>query len=159
MAVLRHLVAAAAVTSALVTPVARPRPRTRRPVIEEPRVDNDELTARVEYDNEPRVEYDNGDAHRYHLRSLHKLSSCQGLQTWALTSVPRRRDVPGSSSAAQPAEEQPASEDASFSSFDGSSFNEARPLLGRGGGSVLAKAAQSEREYSEPLGQGDSLAC
>jgi hypothetical protein len=61
MAVLRHLVAAAAVTSALVTPVARPRPRTRRSVIEEPRVDNDELTARVEYDNEPRVEYDNED--------------------------------------------------------------------------------------------------
>ena len=49
MAVLRHLVAAAAVTSALVTPVARPRPRTRRPVIEEPRVD------------EPRVEYDSED--------------------------------------------------------------------------------------------------
>ena len=47
--------AAAAVTSALVTPAARPRPRTRRPVIEEPRVDNDELTARVEYDDE----YDN----------------------------------------------------------------------------------------------------
>ena len=61
MAVLRHLVAAAAVTSALVTPAARARPRTRRPVIEEPRVDNDELTARVEYDNEPRVEYDNED--------------------------------------------------------------------------------------------------
>ena len=50
MAVLRHLVAAAAVTSALVTPVARPRPRTRRPVIEEPRVDD-----------EPRVEYDDED--------------------------------------------------------------------------------------------------
>ena len=61
MAVLRHLVAAAAVTSALVTPVARPRPRTRRPVIEEPRVDDDERTARVEYDNEPRVEYDDED--------------------------------------------------------------------------------------------------
>ena len=50
MAVLRHLVAAAAVTSALVTPAARARPRTRRPVIEEPpRVD------------EPRVEYDDED--------------------------------------------------------------------------------------------------
>ena len=56
MAVLRHLVVAAAVTSALVTPVARPRPRTRRPVIEEPRVDE----PRVEVD-EPRVEYDNED--------------------------------------------------------------------------------------------------
>ena len=49
MAVLRHLAVAAAVTSALVTPAARPRPRTRRPVIEEPQVD------------EPRVEYDDED--------------------------------------------------------------------------------------------------
>ena len=53
MAVLRHLVAAAAVTSALMPPPARRMPpRTRRPVIEEPRVDDDERAARVEYDDE-----------------------------------------------------------------------------------------------------------
>ena len=35
-------------------------------------------------------------------------------------------------------EERPPSEDASFSSFDGSSFNESRPLI-KQGGSVLSK--------------------
>ena len=58
---LQRLLVAAVVTSALVPPPAR-RLRTRRPVIEEPpRVDDDERTARVEYDDEPRVEYDDED--------------------------------------------------------------------------------------------------
>ena len=48
----QRLLVAAVVTSALVPPPAR-RLRTRRPVIEEPpRVDDDERTARVEYDDE-----------------------------------------------------------------------------------------------------------
>ena len=47
----QRLLVAAVVTSALVPPPAR-RMSMRRPVIEEPRVDDDERTARVEYDDE-----------------------------------------------------------------------------------------------------------
>ena len=48
----QRLLVAAVVTSALVPPPARRMRLSTRPVIEEPRVDDDERTARVEYDNE-----------------------------------------------------------------------------------------------------------
>ena len=46
--------------------------------------------------------------------------------------------LPPSAAVSLTDEERPPSEDASFSSFDGSSFNESRPLI-KQGGSVLSK--------------------